>query len=104
MMPGTIGVRKVLAPFQCLSLAAAAACGTLSAMELDAAREGARQVHVSDLQGCGADKPELRLTIASSSGRMDHGDDFYACEKQHPAYVEGESLDELYRVLSALVK
>jgi hypothetical protein len=76
---------------------------TLSAAELDTARSAARMVRVSGQNICGADKPTLHMSVASASGSIIYGDDFYSCTKQDVAYVESASLDNLHAVLRPLV-
>jgi hypothetical protein len=76
---------------------------TLSAAELDSARSAARMVRVSGEMVCGADKPTVHMSVASASGSIVYGDDFYACLKLETAYVEGASLDNLHAVLRPLV-
>jgi hypothetical protein len=76
---------------------------TLSAAELDTAKSAARMVRVSGQSICGADKPTLHMAVASASGSIVYGDDFYSCTKQDVAYVESASLDNLHAVLRPLV-
>lgn len=75
---------------------------TLTATELDVARNAAREVHVSERMICGADKPTWHMSVTSPAGSMVYGDDFYACLKKERAYVDGEALGNLYTVLRAL--
>jgi len=76
---------------------------TLSAAELESARSAARMVRVSGEMLCGADRPSVHISVASASGSIVYGDDFYACLKLETAYVEGASLGTLYGVLHPLV-
>jgi hypothetical protein len=76
---------------------------TLSAAELDTAKSAARMVRVSGQNICGADKPTLHMSVASASGTIVYGDDFYSCLKLEAHYVESASLDNLHTVLRPLV-
>jgi hypothetical protein len=63
-------------------------------------KTAARAVRASDATGCGADKPTYKLRVSAGADTMLYGDEFYACLKQVPRYVEG--IDGLSQVLAEL--
>ena len=68
----------------------------------DSVQAALAAVTLSDRTSCGADGNTESITMQTASDAVTYGDDFYACEHQHPSYVTRESLDNLYATLSAL--
>ncbi len=75
---------------------------TLTPSELADVRAAIDAVRVSSLASCGADKPQLTLTVFQGSDQLVYGDEFYACAKMYPAYVTSLSLDALVATLTQL--
>jgi hypothetical protein len=75
---------------------------TLTPSELANLRAAIAAVQVSDRTICGADKPQLTLTVFQGSDQQVYGDDFYACLKTYSAFVTSETLDPLFAAFTQL--
>jgi hypothetical protein len=59
---------------------------------------------VSDRLGCGADKPQYVLTVTTSAGDLEYGDDFYACVAPSRPYIVSDALGSALGALGALAR
>jgi hypothetical protein len=59
-------------------------------------------VTVSNKTTCGADADQRELTVATATGSLEYGDDFYACDTSYTSFVDSNSLDNLQTALSAI--
>ena len=64
----------------------------LQATEWSALEPKLKALVVSDRADCGADKPEFALTVTTSAGDLEYGDDFYACQDRSRPYVVSDAL------------
>jgi len=59
---------------------------------------------VSSGSTCGADKPQLALTVTTSAGDLEYGDDFYACQDRSRPYIVSAGLDGALAALNTLAR
>ena len=59
---------------------------------------------VSDRMDCGADKPEFALTVTTSAGDLEYGDDFYACQDRSRPYIVSDALGGALAALRMLAR
>jgi hypothetical protein len=59
---------------------------------------------VSARVDCGADKAVFALTVTTSAGDLEYGDDFYACQDRSRPYVVSDALGGALGALGALAR
>jgi hypothetical protein len=69
-------------------------------LDVDAAMKALSTTN--DPSQCGADKPELDVTVASPRGEMTYYDDFYACQGGEKTYVA--NIDGVFEVFAKLAR
>lgn len=75
---------------------------TLTAAELDALKPALERLVVVDEETCGADKPEIALTVTSGSETREYRDSFYSCLDDPRPTVASSALDEVLHRLAEL--
>jgi hypothetical protein len=66
---------------------------TLTAAEFDALVSKLEALQVVHIDTCGADKPEVTLSVTTPSGTTEYGDAFYSCIDDGRAKIDSEALD-----------
>lgn len=59
---------------------------------------------VSDRVDCGADKPVFALTVTTSAGDLEYGDDFYACQDRSRPYIVSDALGGALAALGTIAR
>ena len=59
---------------------------------------------VSGRADCGADKSVFALTVTTSAGDLEYGDDFYACQDRSRPYIVSDALGGALAALGALAR
>jgi hypothetical protein len=79
------------APF---ALTRTTASRALSAAEFDALVSKLEALRVVSIDTCGADKPEVTVTVTAPSGTTEYGDSFYSCnDADHRPKIDTAALD-----------
>jgi hypothetical protein len=76
----------------------------LQAAEWSALQPKLDALIVSGRMDCGADKPEYALTVTTSAGDLEYGDDFYACQDRSRPYIVSDALGGALGALGALAR
>lgn len=76
----------------------------LQAAEWSALQPKLTALIVSDRVDCGADKPEFALTVTTSAGDLEYGDDFYACQDRSRPYIVSDALGGALAALRMLAR
>jgi len=84
------------------SLCKDSASRQITQAELDAVVPALAALHVVELDGCGADKSEVTLTVRTASKTIEYRDAFYACRMDSRAMVESDTLDLARAALDVL--
>lgn len=96
-------VRCSPAPTAPYTLMRTAASRVLSAAEFDGLVSKLEALHVVSLDTCGADKPEVIVTVTTASGATEYGDSFYSCDpSDHRPKIETSALDMAEAALGRL--
>lgn len=75
---------------------------TLTAAELGELTPALERLIVVEEQTCGADKPEITLTVTSTSGTREYRDSFYSCLDDPRPTIASSALDEVMNRLREL--